>query len=84
MQKYTTLRAQILRVEIFAQSIFAILAPNHKIKFRESYLNWPITKICSAKFIFRWGTHLYMLLFPSVSPSVAHHISGTVTFGTHV
>ena len=35
--------------------------------------------------LFRWGTHLYMSLFPSVCssclsvhPSVAHHISGTV------
>ena len=28
--------------------------------------------------VFRWGTHLYMSLFLSVHPSVAHHISGTV------
>ena len=43
--------------------------------------------------VFRWGTHLYMSLFPSVCPSVcplvAHHISGTVhhlivIFGTHM
>ena len=44
-------------------------------------------------FLFRWGTHFYMSLFPSVHPSVCpsvvHHISGTVhhviiIFGTHV
>ena len=40
--------------------------------------------------IFRWGTHLYISLFPSISPSsVTHHISGTVhhliiIFGTHM
>ena len=28
--------------------------------------------------IFRWGTHLYMSLFPSVCSSVAYHVSGTV------
>ena len=28
--------------------------------------------------LFRWGTHLCMSLFPSVRPSVVHHISGTV------
>ena len=38
---------------------------------------------------FRWGTHLYMSLFPSVRPSIVHHISGTVhhliiIFGAHV
>ena len=38
---------------------------------------------------FRWGTHLYMSLFPFVHPSVTHHFSGTVhhltiIFDTHI
>ena len=39
--------------------------------------------------VFRWGTHLYVSLFPSICLSIVHHFSGTVhhqiiIFDTHV
>ena len=39
--------------------------------------------------VFRWGTHFYVSLFPSICLSIVHHFSGTVhhqiiIFDTHV
>ena len=40
-----------LREEIFAEEIFANLAPFREIKFRETRQNWTFAKINSAKYV---------------------------------
>ena len=58
------------------------------------YRNWAFPYfVIACSYFFRWDTHLYMSLFPSVCPtdhpSVMHHISGIfchliIIFGAHV
>ena len=76
IQLHRSLILHFLKISYFLSEILRISSNAININLENFYF-------------FRWGTHLYMTLFPSIHLSITHHISETVQhliiiFGTHM